>query len=261
MDMIFGEGPILTGNWYNPKTGDSFTVRDTYFEDNNFYVITTDGRRMDYNLMSQYVQSDKPIPKMEEPVPQKQQIPQEVLSQMENSAGDDFMTDEDRALINGVTGELKGSQVNIQQPASIQPKPQITQQNFSGTVTLGNPIQGESEDDMLVRRILKRSTKPEIDCKVSWKNFPTKQMEMLDMMAVDVDAIVDYYIKDIDLEQIREIVKEGINNYIFREVFKEGLKNNTESSLDSKEQIEEKPTKEKPTSKPNNKTKEKKSKK
>lgn len=239
MDMIFGEGPILTGNWYNPKTGDSFTVRDTYFEDNNFYVLTTDGRRMDYNLMSQYVQSDKPIPKMEDPVPQTpqtQQIPQEVLNQMTNNGADDLMTDEDRALIMMAKGELQGSQVSIQQPASIQPKPVVMQ---------------ESEDDMLVRRILKRSTSPDVDCKVSWKNFPTKQMEMLNMMAVDIDAIVDYYIKDIDLEQIREIVKEGIRKHI-------------EKSLCTEEQIEEKPTKEektsKPTSKPNNKTKEKKKK-
>lgn len=233
--MIFGEGPILIGNWYNPKTGDAFTVRDTYFEDNNFYVITTDGRRMDYNLMSQYVQSDKPIPKMEEPKPQQPQIPQEVLSQMANTGSDDFMTEEDRALIMGVTGELKGSQVNIQQPANIQPKPVVTHG------------QGESEDDMLVRRILKRSTTPDVDCNVSWRNFPTKQMEMLDMMAVDVDAIVDYYIKDIDLEQIREIVKESIRKHI-------------EKSLCVEEQIEEKPAKEETTTRPNNKTKEKKKK-
>lgn len=233
--MIFGEGPILTGNWYNPKTGDSFTVRDTYFEDNNFYVLTTDGRRMDYNLMSQYVQSDKPIPKMEPQKPQPQ-IPQEVLSQMVESDGaDDFMTDEDRALIMGVTGELTGSQVSIQQPTNIHPKPVVLQG------------QGESEDAMLVRRILKRSTTPDVDCKVNWKNFPTKQMEMLDMMAVDVDAIVDYYIKDIDLEQIREIVKEGIRKHI-------------EKSMSIEEQIEEKPAKEQTTSKPSNKTKEKKKK-
>ena len=233
--MIFGEGPILTGNWYNPKTGDSFTVRDTYFEDNNFYVITTDGRRMDYNLMSQYVQSEKPIPKMEPQKPQPQ-IPQEVLSQMANNDSDDFMTDEDRALIMGVTGELTGSQVSIQQPTNIHPKPVVLQG------------QGESEDAMLVRRILKRSTTPDVDCKVNWKNFPTKQMEMLDMMAVDVDAIVDYYIKDIDLEQIREIVKEGIRKHI-------------EKSMSIEEQIEEKPTKEQTTPKPsNNKTKEKKKK-
>lgn len=232
MDMIFGEGPILTGNWYNPKTGDAFTVRDTYFEDNNFYVITTDGRRMDYNLMSQYIQSDKPIPKMEQPK-QQAQIPQEILSQMESGTGDDFMTEEDRALI-------MGSPVQPQQPA--QP---TFQPNFSGPVTQG---QGESEDDMLVRRILKRSTIPDVDCKVSWRNFPTKQMEMLDMMAVDVDAIVDYYIKDIDLEQIREIVKEEIRKHI-------------EKSLNCGEPTEEKPAKEQTTSKPNNnKTKEKKKK-
>ena len=117
--------------------------------------------------------------------------------------------------------------------------------NFSGTVAQG---QGESEDDMLVRRILKRSTTPDVDCKVNWRNFPTKQMEMLDMMAVGGDAIVDYYIKDIDLEQIREIVKEGIRKHI-------------EKSMSIEEQIEEKPTKEQTTSKPsNNKTKEKKKK-
>ena len=52
MDMIFGEGPILSGHWYNPSTGDSFTVKDTYFEDNNLYVITTDGRRMNYDMIS-----------------------------------------------------------------------------------------------------------------------------------------------------------------------------------------------------------------
>lgn len=239
MDMIFGEGPILTGNWYNPKTGDSFTVRDTYFEDNNFYVITTDGRRMDYNLMSQYVQSDKPIPKMEEPKQQTQQIPQEVLSQMESNTDDDFMTDEDRALINGVTGELKGSKVNIQQPTSIHPKPIVTQG------------QGEDEDSMLIRRILKRATLPSVDCRITWKNFPLKQFDMLDMMAVDIDKIADYYLSNINLEEIIEIVKKGILEYIDKQLTPQEVKVVIP---------EEKPTKEEKTSKPINKTKEKKKK-
>jgi hypothetical protein len=191
---------------------------------------------MDYNLMSQYVQSEKPLPKMAQQKPQQPQIPQEVLSQMVGNDTDGFMTEEDKALIMGVTGELTGSQVSIQQPANIHPKPVVLQG------------QGESEDAMLVRRILKRSTTPDVDCKVNWKNFPTKQMEMLDMMAVDVDTIVDYYIKDIDLEQIREIVKEGIRKHI-------------EKSLCIEEQLEEKPIKEQTSSKPNNnKTKEKKKK-
>lgn len=236
MDMIFGEGPILTGNWYNPKTGDSFTVRDTYFEDNNFYIMTTDGRRLDYDIVSQYVQSDKPIPKMEQPKPQsKTQIPQEVLSQMENNNADNFMTDEDKALIWGGEVQQPTNTISLQAP--------------------GQLVNGESEDEMLVRRILKRSTTPYVDCKVNWKSFPIKQMEMLDMMAVDVDTIVDYYIKDIDLEKLIEIVKEGIRIYI-------------EKSMYIKDQIEEKPVKEKPTkagttnkpSKTTNKTKENKKK-
>jgi hypothetical protein len=248
MDMIFGEGPILTGNWYNPKTGDSFTVRDTYFEDNNFYVITTDGRRMDYNLMSQYIQSDKPIPKMEEPKPQQPQIPQEVLSQMVNAGtGDDFMTDEDRALIMGVTGELKGSQVSIQQPANIQPKPVVTQG------------QGESEDDMLVRRILKRASKPAVTCGVKWSNFPEKQFEMLDMMSIDTEKIIDYFLQSIDLEALREEVKFGIEKYIYdyfgneKEIaeFNESF----EPEVVEKEPIEKPKTTKKPTTKKTTKKK------
>ena len=241
--MIFGEGPILTGNWYNPKTGDSFTVRDTYFEDNNFYVITTDGRRMDYNLMSQYVQSDKPIPKMEQPQA-PQQIPQEVLSQMTNDSNDDFMTDEDRALLIGVTGELKGSQVNVQQPASIQPKPVVTQG------------QGESEDDMLVRRILKRASKPVVTCGVKWSNFPEKQFEMLDMMAVDIEKIVEYYLQSIDLEALREEVKYGIEKYIYDYFGNEKEIAEFNESFEPKvveEQVEKPVEKPKPTKKPTTK--------
>jgi hypothetical protein len=247
MDMIFGEGPILTGNWYNPKTGDSFTVRDTYFEDNNFYIMTTDGRRLNYDIVSQYIQSDKPIPKMEQPQP-KTQIPQEILSQMESGVEDDFMTDEDKALIFGGT---------------IQPQPTDTlsfnaqeKPNFSGPVTLG---QGESEDDMLVRRILKRASKPAVTCGVKWSNFPEKQFEMLDMMSIDTEKIIDYFLQSIDLEALREEVKLGIEKYIYdyfgneKEIaeFNESF----EPEVVEKEPVEKPKTTKKPTTKKTTKKK------
>ena len=117
-------------------------------------------------------------------------------------------------------------------------QPITTQAPSTNQVVTPQPV--ESEDDMLVRRILKRSIAPEIECKVTWKNFPTKQMEMLDMMAVDVDAIVDYYIKDIDLNTIKEIVKDGIKKHI-------------EKSLSPQdEEVNEKP--QKPTKKETTKT-------
>ena len=194
--MIFGEGPILTGNWYNPKTGDSFTVRDTYFEDNNFYVITTDGRRMDYNLMSQYVQSEKPIPKMEQFTPKQPQIPQEVLSQMTTTENNDLMTEDDIALI---TGQAPKVQANFVTPAPTQAVAQVP----------------KDEDVLLIERLLKRASKPAVTCGVKWSNFPEKQFEMLDMMAVDTEKIVEYFLQSIDLQALREEVKYGIEKYIY----------------------------------------------
>lgn len=70
-EMIFGmDGLDMTGNWYNPKTGDSFTVMDFFFEDNNPLIKTTDGRIIRYEKMMDYVKSDKPI-EMPKPVENK----------------------------------------------------------------------------------------------------------------------------------------------------------------------------------------------
>lgn len=229
------DGPIMDGTWYNPQTSDIFTVRDTFFQDNQLVVHTTDGRMLDYNTIQNYVKTDKNFT----PEQKKQtthELPPEVSSLVETANdSDSLMTAEDQVLIAGGT-------IQPQLTNTISSRV-VSQSNLGGVATL-RP--GESEDDMLVRRILKRSTTPTVDCKVNWKSFPVKQMEMLDMMAVDINAIVDYYIKDIDLEQIREIIKEGIRKYI-------------EKSMHAEEQAEEKegkPIKEETTSKPTNKTKE-----
>lgn len=61
-DLTFGMGgPIIDGTWYNPNTGDSFTVMDSFFEDNNLLVKTTDGRIIRYDQMQHFIKSDKPI--------------------------------------------------------------------------------------------------------------------------------------------------------------------------------------------------------
>lgn len=216
------EGPMMEGTWYNTITGDSFTVRDTFFENNQLMVATTDGRMLDYNIIQNYIKSDKPIAVQKKPKQTMDEVPAEVLNMLESNDPQNDILEEDINL-------LQGNKYN--QPITT-PNPSTNQ-----VVT---PQLVESEDDMLVRRILKRSIAPEIECKVTWKNFPTKQMEMLDMMVVDVDAIVDYYIKDIDLNTIKEIVKEGIKKHI-------------EKSLSPQdEEVKEKP--QKPTKKETAKT-------
>jgi len=216
------EGPMMEGTWYNTITGDSFTVRDTFFENNQLMVATTDGRMLDYNIIQNYIKSDKPIAPQNKPKQTMSEVPAEVLNMLESNDSQSDILEEDMNL-------LQGNMYN---------QPITTQTPSTSQVVTRQPV--ESEDDMLVRRILKRSIAPEVDCKVTWKNFPIKQMEMLDMMAVDVDVIVDYYIKDIDLNTIREIVKDGIKKHI-------------EKSLSPQdEEVKEKP--QKPTKKETTKT-------
>ena len=38
---------------------------------------------------------------------------------------------------------------------------------------------------------------------------------MLDMMAVDAEKIVEYFLQSIDLQKLREEVKKGIEEYIY----------------------------------------------
>jgi cell division septation protein DedD len=52
-------GPVISGMWYNPKTGDSFTVKDSFMEDNNFIILTMDNRRVDARIMQDYIQTDE----------------------------------------------------------------------------------------------------------------------------------------------------------------------------------------------------------
>ena len=216
------EGPMMEGTWYNTVTGDSFTVRDTFFENNQLMVATTDGRMLDYNIIQNYIKSDKPIAVQNNARQTISEIPVEVLNILDTNDSQNNMLEEDMKLLQG---NMYNQPITTQTPSTAQ------------VVT---PQLVESEDDMLVRRILKRSIAPEVECKVTWKNFPTKQMEMLSMMVVDIDAIVDYYIKDIDLNTIKEIVKDGIKKHIEKS-----------RSLQD-EEIKEKP--QKPTKKETTKT-------
>ena len=55
-NLTFGmEGPIMDGTWYNTQTGDSFTVRNSFFEDNQYIVQTTDGRILRYDQIQNYI--------------------------------------------------------------------------------------------------------------------------------------------------------------------------------------------------------------
>lgn len=197
--MMNGDGgPFMSGTWYNPNTGDSFTVRDTYFEDNNLIVMTTDGRRLNYDIVSKYVKSDKPLQKQpsitqQQPSkPAQTDLPKEIQDMIAEDPG-----------------------INFGNPKDVVPAyPQSADVTAVHEDINGVMHEIEDEDAMLVRRMMKRASMPEINCKIKWSNFPSKQLEMLEMMGVDEEKIAKFIMKTFNLKTIQEQIKKSIIDYI-----------------------------------------------
>lgn len=180
-----GEGPVMSGTWYNPKTGDSFTVEDSYFQDNQYLVKTTDGRMLDYNFIQNYVKSDAPIPKQNTPT-KVQSHPQEVLNMIQPEAS---ILPEDQALISG--------------------------NSFVGPTNsyINNSIETTYKEDPIISRALSKKALPKIDFNIDEKSFPKKAIDMLiEIMGVTEEEIVEWYINKIDINIIREGIKDSLRN-------------------------------------------------
>lgn len=182
-----GEGPMMSGTWYNPNTGDSFTVADSFFQDNQYLVKTTDGRMLDYNFIQHYVKSDKPIPKMTQPKKQES-LPAEVANLI---APQEDMLDDDLDLISG----KKLGNLGVYQPLPVG-------------VTYDNP------NKMIIDKALSKRPIPIVMSTIEWMQFPRKELDMLmDVMDVDRNEILEWYMSKLDLNAIKESIKCSLNEY------------------------------------------------
>ena len=180
-NLIFnGEGPMMSGTWYNPTNGDSFTVADSFFQDNQYIVKTTDGRMLDYNFIQNYVKSDKPLQKMEQMVKPQQSLPPEVASIIDTD-----ILDDDLNMIKGNLGNLH------------QPTPQA----------IGNTH--------IIEKALGKKSIPNLNTYIAWDKFPSKELEMLfEIMEIDKSEVLEWYLNKIDLNIIKKSIKESLEAYI-----------------------------------------------
>lgn len=200
--LTFGmEGPVMEGTWYNTTTGDSFTVHNSFFEDNEFIIQTTDGRILRYSQMQDYIKSDKPI---EMPTKQTKSdsilLPPEVAGILEDANYNDMIMADDLAMIQG------------QAPASLgniaDPKPQHT--------VVSNPI--NTNYDIIMKALSKRSL-PDIQVGIDWQGFPVKEIAMLmDLMDVAEEEIVGWYLDQVDVATTTMMIKEVMKDYIYRQL-------------------------------------------
>ena len=196
------EGPMMSGHWYNPKTGDSFTVKDSFFENNKFMVMTTDGRILEYNQIQHYVQSDKPITKESNKSQSQQDIPMEVLNMLEsnNDSGleEPLLLPEDANLFNN----------NPYKNVPYETSKIVPEDNFAS-----NP---KSDNYYIIDRALSKVDLPEMDLKLKWKQSPDKEVSLLmDVMNIDLDEIVEWYMNKFDMNEIRQRVQHEIKILLY----------------------------------------------
>lgn len=174
--MQFENGPVMEGTWWNPKTGHKFTVRDSFFQDGIFTVMTTDGRMLDYNMIQDYVQY---VGKDQDEVYSKPNL----------------------GTINNLPPEVADL---------IEPTPMVTQMTYEVPVAPKTNI----VDYDIIDRVLKDHPVPACDVRLKW-NAPNEQLKTLvDILNVDASSIVEYYISKIDLEGLKKSFEDSIRAYL-----------------------------------------------
>lgn len=192
--IMFGTGgPMMTGTWYNPSTGDSFTVRDCFFENNQYVISTTDGRMLGYDVIQNYVQSDKPIE-----MPKKTQepsLPNEVMDILDDRSDDDIFVDTD---IYGTPTPVSLGNLNT---------------SNSRTVDVASNVG-------IIKKALDKASKPEVVANIVWSDFPKKQIEMLaEIMEIDTKEIVEWYASQLDTTRIAIAIHNSLVSYINEQLY------------------------------------------
>lgn len=216
--IMFGaQGPMMTGTWYNPNTGDSFTVRDCFFENNQYVVSTTDGRVLSYDIIQNYVQSDKPIEMSK--APQQETLPTEVADLI----ADDIFIDDD---IYGVNNPLTPSLGNINKP-----------------LPYSTPVETPSFNVGIIKKALDKYTRPQVDCNIVWDNFPKKEIQMLnEIMEIDTKDIVEWYASQLDTTEIAISIHNSIVSYINDQLYGRVLNTiEIDTTLESEKPTEREP--------------------
>ena len=195
------EGPQITGWWYNPTTGDKFNALDTYFEDNNLLIKAADGRLLNYNQIQNYVRVDDPkmipdIKKQTKNVPKHDDIPTEILAELDN--GDEGLLIPDDNIYGRPTKQDPAAELgNI----------------YKGTES--EALSPAIQDFAIIDRALNGKQTPNPIAQISWDEFPKREIEMLiDVMQISEDKIVQYYINSISIDTVKQMLNEGIKNYI-----------------------------------------------
>lgn len=197
MELLFDGGvPMMDGTWYNPETGDSFTVRDSFFQDNNYIIMTTDGRQLSPAQITKYIKSDIPIRKQEK-------APKQADSNVPVPATyDDLITADDIKMLNGMR-------------PSAQPDECVLTEGLGRFENEPKTRESTNIEYQILDKAFNKKHLPELTVLVTWKDFPAKKIDMLKtMMDITDRDITDYVMNNITISNVREIAEAEVMRFL-----------------------------------------------
>lgn len=211
--MIDQSSAFVSGTWMNPATGHKFTVKDCVFENGELLIISTDGQHISGRMFADYVQ-DTGKDANGQPIRDASGQPISTLGNLSTPVsappvivGDIPVTEENETPFGELSREvsvdildhsLQDEAAELLQGGASEPRrfdPNLIEDLNSNT------------DLRMVTRVLRKHDLPTIET-LKW-NKPTKQIDTLtDILGIDMETIVEYYVNRINPEELVSMVKE-----------------------------------------------------
>lgn len=186
-----GQGPSISGKFFHKDTGKEIFVRDSINDGIKMCVVLSDGTTMDMSEFKDYVQmSDEEYDFQGRLIGKAKEQSKSNLDPNLLFAG---MGDRPKE-VSKQSEEIRSVMKQIEEPKIVE----------------------DSEDNQklaMIKKILEKSSEPEIVVTINWQNKPEKEFEMLkNFFDVNIEDIADAVFRQYgDISKIKQAFKEALS--------------------------------------------------
>ena len=189
-----GQGPAISGKFFHKDTGREIFVRDSINDGIKMCVVLSDGTTMDMSEFQNYVQmSDEEYDSQGRLIGKAKEQPKSNLDPnlLFAGMGDNIYIPKES---NKQSEEIRSVMKQIEEPNTVE----------------------YSEDDQkltMIKKILDKSSEPEIVVTINWQNKPEKEFEMLkNFFDVNTEDIANAVFRQYgDVNKIKQAFKEALS--------------------------------------------------
>lgn len=197
-----GRGPSISGKFFNKDTGKEIFVRDSVNDGIKMCVVLSDGTTMDMSEFQNYVQmSDEEYDSKGNLICKVKDQPKPNLDPNLLFAG---MGDKPKETTDKQSEQIRSIMKQIEEPKFIE-EHNAEEKN----------VEEYSKDNQklaMIKKILDKSSEPEIVITINWQNKPEKEFEMLkNFFDVDIEDIAyAVFMQYGDVNKIKQAFKEAL---------------------------------------------------